>query len=170
MIKPVPGFEKRYLITENGDIISTNYKCTGKNKTLKQNVSYNGYACIGLFDGKKQRQFRISRLVATVFIGPPPTLIHQVNHKDGNKKNNYYKNLEWCTYYENHNHAITNNLRINICEKHGNAKLNNKQVIAIKRMLKEDNITQRKIAEKFNVHYSCINHIARNRQWKNIKG
>ena len=37
-----------------------------------------------------------------------------VNHIDGNKHNDFYKNLEWCSYSENALHAFKNNLNHSI--------------------------------------------------------
>jgi len=47
-------------------------------------------------------------LVALKYIGPPPTPKHEINHKDHNRMNNYYKNLEWVTHSQNHILAYAN--------------------------------------------------------------
>jgi hypothetical protein len=47
-------------------------------------------------------------LVALRYIGPPPSPKHEINHKDGNRMNNYYENLEWVTHSQNHLLAYQN--------------------------------------------------------------
>lgn len=54
----------------------------------------------------------IHRLVAYEFCTNACN-VNIVNHIDGNKQNNYYKNLEWVTAKENTNHAIKTGLQIN---------------------------------------------------------
>jgi hypothetical protein len=50
-------------------------------------------------------------LVAETFIGPKPGKGYEVNHKDGNKKNNNLDNLEWCTRSQNIKHSFNIGLR-----------------------------------------------------------
>ena len=46
--------------------------------------------------------FRVHRLVALAFLGPPPTqMAWQVHHRDGDPSNNHIKNLEWVTPSQN---------------------------------------------------------------------
>lgn len=52
------------------------------------------------------------RLVALTYLKNPKNK-RTVNHKDGNKLNCYYKNLEWNTYLENNLHALRTCLRVN---------------------------------------------------------
>lgn len=70
----------------------------------------NGYAMIILHKNKQLTPIKIHRLVALLFV-PNPENKPMVNHKDGNKMNSYYKNLEWVTRSENERHAWATGLK-----------------------------------------------------------
>ena len=61
----------------------------------------------------------VHRIVAEVFV-PNPYGYSEVNHKDGNKKNNCATNLEWVTHKRNIEHAIKTGL-IGDCAKKATA-------------------------------------------------
>lgn len=65
-----------------------------------------GYRSIKLtFENSVQKRFKAHRLVAELFVeNPDPIHKTLVNHKDGNKLNNCYLNLEWVTPRENNLH------------------------------------------------------------------
>lgn len=68
-----------------------------------------GYPNVKLYCDGKRTHPSVHRLVANAFI--PNTLNKpQINHKDGNKCNNYVNNLEWVTAKENMEHASRNDL------------------------------------------------------------
>lgn len=83
---------------------------------LKKHIRDNGYEEVGLSKNKKRKTFLVHRLVASAFILNPKNL-PEINHKDGNKQNNLYTNLEWVTSSENQIHAIENGLQ-KFTEKH----------------------------------------------------
>lgn len=69
-----------------------------------------GYLRTDLYNGNGKRVTkRINRLVAEAYI-PNPDNKPQVNHIDGNKKNNDVNNLEWSTGSENMQHAFRTGL------------------------------------------------------------
>lgn len=91
-----------------------------------------------------------------------------VNHKDGNKKNNCSKNLEWCSASENTNHAIdTGLMKKQKGQTNYNAKLNDLQVRIIRKLCLE-NFTQQEIAKIFNVNQALVSSIKNKKIWTHI--
>lgn len=73
-------------------------------KILKLQYDKDNYLRIGLYKNNKKPYISVHRLVAEAFI-PNPNSYPCVNHKDENKQNNLYFNLEWCTVAYNNNYG-----------------------------------------------------------------
>ena len=104
------------LITGIGDILSNTYSISEdgeiKNiktgRTISQREDKDGYMVCNLSTtNKRQQTFKVHRLVALMYVeNDNPEVKVQVNHKDENKKNNHYSNLEWCTLHYNINYGL----------------------------------------------------------------
>lgn len=94
-----------YSIFKDGTVINN---ISGKQ--LKPLEDRQGYMCVNLYKNKRLFRFLIHRLVAVHFINNPQQLEY-VNHKDENKSNNSFDNLEWCTASYNVNYG-TRNIRV----------------------------------------------------------
>ena len=104
------------LITGIGDILSNTYSISedGEIKNIKtgraisQREDKDGYMVCNLSTtNKRQQTFKVHRLVALMYVeNDNPEVKVQVNHKDENKKNNHYSNLEWCTLHYNINYGL----------------------------------------------------------------
>lgn len=71
-----------------------------KGGLLKQRKDNGGYLKVFLTKNNKGKLVSVHRLVAINFIDNPNNL-PEVNHKDGNKENNFVDNLEWMTKQDN---------------------------------------------------------------------
>lgn len=94
--KDIQGYEGLYMVSNLGRVKSLNYRRSGKESILKYNIEKNGYLSVALYKDKKIKRHKIHRLVALAFVdGYEEGLV--VNHKDENKQNNTWTNLEWVT-------------------------------------------------------------------------
>ena len=88
----------------------------------------------------------------------------QVNHIDGDKKNNNLDNLEWCTPSENLKHAFRTGLKTQVGEKNSFSKLTEKDVIIIiSRLLDGDKVSD--IARDMNLCHQTISNIKMHKSW-----
>jgi len=116
--KPVVGYEGLYEVSNLGRVKSctkTVYRdrrgpITFQEKIMKPTVTYKGYLTIDLRNHGRRKGGFVHRLVAKAFIENPENK-EQVNHINGNKKDNRVENLEWATNQENMVHAYKLNLK-----------------------------------------------------------
>ncbi len=80
------------------------YVRNSRGRVLKTYTINTGYECLKLSRKGVKEAFLLHRLVAVAFVENTKGL-PIVNHKDGNKQNCRYKNLEWCDNSHNILHA-----------------------------------------------------------------
>jgi hypothetical protein len=104
--KDIEGYGGVYQVSNLGGVRSSK---GGVNIALKPAIPKRGYMFVVL-DG---RLHYIHRLVATAFIPNRfPEERTEINHRDGRKRNNRVKNLEWVSRSENIKHAYDTGLRV----------------------------------------------------------
>ena len=123
----IPAVKDRYYINKKGELFTNNGE-----KRMKDSIK-NGYVKNQLChkDGSQKHYFR-HRLVMMCFNPIDNQNEMQVNHKDGNKLNNSFDNLEWVTNQENRIHAVQLGLAARLKgEENPSSKLLEEQVLDI---------------------------------------
>lgn len=119
--KDIDGFKGIYEVSNYGRIRThkdrTIYTVQGKRrlkqKYLKSDKRHPNYEKVTLHKEGKRFDFYVHRLVAAAFLKPVDGL-DQINHLDGNKRNNHISNLEWSNNSLNAIHAFDNGLHTSI--------------------------------------------------------
>lgn len=103
ILKPIK-LDEHYKVDNTGKVFGK------RGHELKQFKNRCGYHQVKICTCGKQKTCSVHRLVAEAFCDNYSEGL-EVNHKDGNKSNNHYTNLEFCTRSENIRHAERIGLR-----------------------------------------------------------
>ena len=164
----IDGQPTTYRINNLGDIYNEKTK-----RYLHGSYSSSGsYPVVNLCIRGKMYSRLIHVLVASLFVDKPqltdPNLKLEVNHKDGNKNNYRWWNLEWVTRSANMKHAYANNLlNIKTCEESPKSLYTNAQIHEVCRLL-EMGLHARAIYRKTGIPEYVSYHIKTGKCWKDI--
>lgn len=177
-IRPLPGYEGKYAVSQDGRVRSlkrtvmrsNGVPMTVRGRWLKPILREDGYLVVTLHDDdEEERKVRVHQAVAAAWLPAPASDQLEINHRDGNKTNNAPMNLEWCTSSENKRHAV----ELGLTRYHTSArraaqrdsalpkrKLDADQVAAIREQLTAGGVSMRAIAKQFGVADLTIRRIA----------
>ena len=100
--KPVNNFEGLYEVSTFGRVRSI-ARSTTRGGIRKISLC-RGYEFVRLCKNGIHYNAKVHRMVAEAFL-PKREVANEINHIDGNKRNNHVSNLEWCTPKENMQHS-----------------------------------------------------------------
>ena len=135
----------------------------------KSHKGNRGYETIQLMDENgKWFMTTTHRLVFLYFNGKYDKKL-QINHKDGNKRNNKLSNLEVVTRSRNIKHSFDTGLNQRIGSNHSGAKLNSTYVKLIRRAYRDKKMSYREMGKKFGVSVSTIANVINHKVWNHVK-
>lgn len=161
------GFRySKYMISNYGRIM--NVRSGGY---LHSNPDCNGYPICSIKMDGNGKTFSMNILihiaVAQNFVdNPDPSKFTIVHHKDDDKSNYYFKNLEWTTSSLNRMYALESGLGLS-GEKHPFASITESQAHDICKML-ADGEKISNIVKTVNTTRSVVRHIKDGTSWKNV--
>lgn len=148
---------KSYMVGNDGSVWSSKQ---GRWRKLKLQLK-NGYATAWI----NRSQEYVHRLVLSLFDRPQP-VGQECRHLDGNKLNNSLSNLAWGTRKENMSDMDSHG-RIRRGERATHSILTSDDIRKI-RLLREQGMLQREIAETFGITRSHVNAILHRYQWRHV--
>lgn len=132
---------------------------------LKTHVQKDGYVQVTTSVKGRIKVHLVHVLVARKFIGhcPPGK---EVNHKDRDRSNNCWDNLEYLTCSDNHKYSVLQGSHLGAAgEDHARAKLGWKETNELRKLWKSGKCNQGELAKIYNVSQSCISRIVNHQRW-----
>ncbi len=176
--KPIKNYEGIYEISSLGRVRSyyeinnslgqiRKTNTVSKFKTLSTDMD--GYKRVNLYakdKGLKPVNKSVHILVLNAFIGECPK-DKEGSHLDGDITNNRLSNLQWENHLDNESRKIIHGTRP-MGEKHKSSKLTETDILDIRNSYIKYKVTQKQLAEKYNVCENNIYLIVNNKAWRHI--
>jgi len=172
--RDVPGYENMYQVSDRGQIRSIRSCWKHGFRVMKLSNDRAGYFSVGLQVGEKKFRYFVHALVALTFIGERPDGM-QINHKNGNKKDNNINNLEYLTPSENARHRfrvlghVPSRYGKARGEKTGSAKFTEQIVIEIRGRHRAGQ-SMKSLSVEYEVRFNSIWSIVHRKTWKHVGG
>lgn len=161
-------YDMEYIVSTDGKIYSTKNNGRGKyHKEISQRENADGYMMVTCGKNNHRRTERVHRIIAKAFIENPSGYL-EVDHIDGNRKNNNVSNLRWISGFDNKSNIPFEKRSISHRgEKNGRSRLTHNEVIEIRR-LHDNGATTSDIAKLYGRGWSTIYNIITEQTWKHI--
>ena len=158
-----------YFISNHGRVKSV-HKKTGHENPLGGRIIDRGFStlCVRLKGELSQTVF-VHRFVIENFVSQPVGDKTFILHKDGNKLNNYWENLEWVTQRELYDFHVANGIYDNTFKSsRDRAILTEAKVRMMKKWIKEGTTKKKLIAKRMGISYTHLNRIERGIHWGHV--
>ena len=129
---------------------------------LSSRIASNGYWMIGVYsrDERKMKCITAHRALMSTFRDTGKNTEH-INHKDGDKLNNSFENLEWVSQTENNRHAFKTGLMTT-------RKYDDSVVKMIRSVFDAGGIGINELARMFEANKHTIRNVVRRRSYKYV--
>lgn len=166
--RDIEGFSG-YKIRDGGVIVSNRdgeYEHLKVYRELNHKIDKDGYHEVVLYKDGIPYHKRVHELVLVAFGTPQPDNLICC-HNDDNPNNNYVSNLRWDTHKGNSRDMVEHG---NSCkgEKHHNHKLTDSDILSIKKLIDDGNLSQCDISRMFNVSQSTVSLIKCGKIWCHV--
>jgi hypothetical protein len=164
--RPVVGYEGFYEVSNMGRVKSIAKGMGRRGGIRKTDSDASGRQCLPLnAHPKKQKTYRVHRLVLEAFVGPCPEG-QEACHDDGDPSNNKLGNLRWDTHLANERDKTRHGTRL-IGETRVNAVFGEEDVMRMRDM-HACGVGYPAIAKWFGVKYSTAYQALRGYTWAHL--
>lgn len=170
--KQIPGCPD-YEVSNLGQVRSwkrTAYEGPRPRIITPKNLNLYGHKYVECYNGGKGQRvkFNLGRLVLSVWEGPPPSDKHVCMHQNDNPSDNKISNLKWGTLAENNRDCAMRG-RTARGEKNVKAVLTERDVVIIRRLYETAKLSQREIADCYQVTQSTIRQVLSGGNWAHVQ-